>query len=265
MMKQRRLAVLAGLALFATAPTSAIEVVYDSYSPVSIAKNSRAVVTLDDDGLVRRVEEYLYVTPDRHFIPEPDDRPLELFLTTVVEDVPGGLRMVRTDADGVVEDERSYRFADGGRIVFEGWGSEWEIALGEQNAAYCLTSDDGTRLRYRREGDRVTVTGIEPEGITETYDWGGNEYLYTKVRAYEDRRMEAFAIFYPDDDLIVVERPQEDGPSPYEWRYDVYNARALLAQRFTRVAAAINEDLLGGRGFDGMRLLPLFAIDELGE
>ena len=264
-MTQRQMAVLAGLALLATVPTSAIEIVYDSYSPVSIARNRRAIVTLDDDGLVRRVEESLSVPRDRHFVPEPDDRPLELFLTTVVEDVPGGLRVVRTDADGVVEQERGYRFADGGRIVFEGWGSEWEIILGEQNAAYRLTNDDGRRIDYRREGDQLTITGIEPEGLTETYEWGGEDYLYTKVRAYEDRRMEGFAILYPDDDLIVVEQPQEDEPSPYAWRYDVYNARELLAQRFTRVAAAINQDLLGGRGLDGLSLLPLFAIDELGE
>ena len=264
-MKRRNIAIVVGLVLFAAAPSGAIEIVYDSYSPVSRARNSRAIVTLDDDGLVRRVEEYLYVTPDRHFVPEPDDRPLELFLTTVVEDVPGGLRMVRTDADGVVEADRHYRFTDDGRIVFDGWNKEWELVPGERNAAYRLAGSDGTRLRYRREDERLTITGLRPEGLTETYVWDGDDHLYTKVRAYDDTRREAFATYYRPDDLIVVEQPQDDDPSPYAWRYDVYNARELLAHRFTPAAAAVNQDFLGGRGFDGLRLLPLFAINELGE
>ena len=188
-----------------------------------------------------------------------------MLFRSVVEDVPGGLRMVRTDADGVVEADRHYRFTDDGRIVFDGWNKEWELELGERNAAYRLAGSDGTRLRYRREDARLTITGLRPEGLTETYDWSGEDYLYTKVRAFDDRHLEAFARFHPDGDVIVVEQPQDDDPSPYAWRYDVYNARELLAQRFTPVAAAINQDLLGGRGFDGLRLLPLFAINDLGE
>ncbi|MFW5777429.1 MAG: hypothetical protein ACOCZB_09115 [Spirochaetota bacterium] len=264
-MKQRRMAVLAGLALFATAPTSAIEIVYDSYSPVSIAKNSRAVVTLDDDGLVRRVEEYLYVTPDRHFIPEPDDRPLELLMTTVVEDVPGGLLVVRTNANGKVEQETHYWFGDNDTIEFEAREQSWQIKLGDENGAYRLHGDDGTVVEYQRDHHRLTVQGMHPEGLAETYDWGGGEYVYTKVRSLGDYHLHAFATLLPEDNLLVVEQPQEDDPSPYAWRYDVYNAQAVLAQRYSRTAAALNQDLLGGDGFDGLHLLPLFAIDELGE
>lgn len=264
-MRRGQFTLLIALALLVTAQTGAIEIVYEVYSPISIASNRRAIVTLDDDGLVRRVEEYLYVTPDRHFVPEPDDRPLELFLTTVVEDVPGGLRMVRTDADGVVEADRHYRFTDDGRIVFDGWDKEWEIELGERNAAYQLTGSDGTVMDYRREDAELTITGIGQDRITETYAWGGDDYLYTKVRAFGDRSLEAFAHYFPHEDMIVVEQPQDDDPSPYAWRYDVYDARELLAQRFTPVAAAVNQDFLGGRSSDGLPLLPLFAINELGE
>ena len=133
-MTQRQMAVLAGLALLATAPTSAIEIVYDSYSPVSVARNSRAIVTLDDDGLVRRVEEYLYVTPDRHFVPEPDDRPLELFMTTVVEDVSevACVSCARTPT-ALVEQETLpiRRFGDRYDRVRGQGRSEWEISFGD--------------------------------------------------------------------------------------------------------------------------------------
>ena len=264
-MRQVHMAVVFWLLVVAVEAGSATEVVYDVYSPVSIAKDGHVRVTLDGDGLIRRVEEYLYVTPDRHFVPDPDDRPLELFMTTVVETVPEGLRVVRTDGDDEVVQETIFEFIDEDEIRYEGWTQTWKVELRDANASFLLRGADGTVVDYRRESGTLTIHGMRPEGLTETYDWSGEDYLYTKVRAFDDRRLEAFARFHPDGDVIVVEQPQDDDPSPYAWRYDVYNATELLGQRFNRRAAALNRRLITLYGGAGLHLLPLFAINELGE
>ena len=150
-------------------------------------------------------------------------------------------------------------------IRYEGWTQKWEVQLRDANASFLLRGADGTIVDYRREGQSLTIHGMRPEGLTEAYDWGNDEHLFRKVRAFEERRMEAFATYDPATNMIIVEEPQEDEPSPYAWRYEIYDAKELLAQRFSRTAAALNRRLLTLYGDDGLSLLPLFAIDELGE
>lgn len=260
------LATLATLLAALPAPrAAALEIHYTVYSPITIAPDGEVYVTLDDDGLVRYMEEYVYESEGFHPLIGEDDRPLNLSVTTVVTDTPDGLSVIRTEPDGTVRETITYTFLDERRIRMRRGESTSELTLGASNGERRLVLESGRVILAVREKNRIVVGGTGPRDITQTYEWGMDDYLYTKVRAVGDRSSKAFATFDPDDDLIVAQLPIEDDASPYDWRYDVRTARALLDQEFSLLAAAINATLLGGRGFDGPSLFPLFAINELGE
>ena len=237
----------------------AIEFEIRVWSPISMVVDSMIAVTMDDCGLVVRIDQSLNRNSVRHA-----DRTLPVQLE------PLRLVTVERTNDTVVQETIDHRRATVTVRTYRLSGDhiEWQadglirVVRTEQPGNYDVLLDEDLVITSRI-GTRSMEYSYNASDASLTYSWGDGAPFLSVTEEHPHSRWTAYGTYDAGTDTLTIVHPIEDDPSPYQARYEITNARALLRQRFTPTAAALNNWIVPSDRLVYLR--PLFTVGGLME